>query len=260
MGGFRGRQRRAHRPVPGQEICVSASRRHETWGSWLGELGAGSQSSYSSSACCLPAGLLSLTLFVFCCWTSDTAAEIELLPPPPLSSTACSTTADGIYIRSLFPDLPIFRGRKVELPEGVHGVVLREQPCPEEVRRENEDLTSYWATETSFRDVMVRTKSLALPLACRGRAFLTFIHLYHQRREPVEYVWAALAEVAPLLLFSRDACTTATSLASRSDPPPPRSPPNLRHFLFGNRSGAMIRFGERVLWIEAWRGWKSPSR
>ncbi|CAM9290563.1 unnamed protein product [Pylaiella littoralis] len=48
-----------------------------------------------------------------------------------------------------------FVGRKVELPEGVHGVVLREQPCPDGVRQENEDVTSYWAVETSFRDVMV---------------------------------------------------------------------------------------------------------
>eukprot|EP00752_Nemacystus_decipiens_P006946 g6234.t1 len=46
-------------------------------------------------------------------------------------------------------------GRRVELPEGVHGVVLREQPCPDRVREEHEDVTSYWAAETSFRDVMV---------------------------------------------------------------------------------------------------------
>lgn len=44
----------------------------------------------------------------------------------------------------------------MELPEGVHGVVLREQPCPDGVREDNEDVTSYWAAETSFRDVMVR--------------------------------------------------------------------------------------------------------
>lgn len=65
-----------------------------------------------------------------------------------------------------------FRGRKVELPEGVHGVVLREQPCPDGVRQENEDVTSYWAVETSFRDVMVRTTTnLAHPPAmrCHGR-------------------------------------------------------------------------------------------
>eukprot|EP00903_Cladosiphon_okamuranus_P006933 g6747.t1 len=46
-------------------------------------------------------------------------------------------------------------GRKVELPTEVHGVVLREQPCPDGVREDNEDVTSYWAAETSFRDVMV---------------------------------------------------------------------------------------------------------
>ncbi|CAN0107053.1 unnamed protein product [Scytosiphon promiscuus] len=46
-------------------------------------------------------------------------------------------------------------GRKVKLPEGVHGVVLREQPCPDVVRDDNEDLASYWAAETCFRDVTV---------------------------------------------------------------------------------------------------------
>ncbi|CAM9502828.1 unnamed protein product [Ectocarpus sp. 6 AP-2014] len=48
-----------------------------------------------------------------------------------------------------------FVGRKVELPEGVHGVVLREKPCPPEVRENNEDVASYWAAETSFREVTV---------------------------------------------------------------------------------------------------------
>lgn len=47
------------------------------------------------------------------------------------------------------------RGRKVQLPEGVYGAVLREQPCPERVREDHEDLKSFWAAETSFRDVTV---------------------------------------------------------------------------------------------------------
>ncbi|CAM9457749.1 unnamed protein product, partial [Ectocarpus fasciculatus] len=48
-----------------------------------------------------------------------------------------------------------FVGRKVELPKGVHGVVLREKPCPPGVRENNEDVASYWAAETSFREVTV---------------------------------------------------------------------------------------------------------
>lgn len=50
----------------------------------------------------------------------------------------------------------LHRGRKVELPEGVHGVVFREQPCPESVREDNDGVTSFWAAETSFRDMTVR--------------------------------------------------------------------------------------------------------
>ncbi|CAM9273325.1 unnamed protein product, partial [Hapterophycus canaliculatus] len=46
-------------------------------------------------------------------------------------------------------------GRKVQLPEGVYGVLLREQPCPEGVREDNDDLASYWAAETCFQDVTV---------------------------------------------------------------------------------------------------------
>lgn len=41
------------------------------------------------------------------------------------------------------------------LPDGVYGVVLREKPWPEGVREENEELSSFWAAETSFRDVTV---------------------------------------------------------------------------------------------------------
>lgn len=42
----------------------------------------------------------------------------------------------------------------MELPKGIHGVVLREQPCPEGLR-EDEDVTSFWAAETSFQDITV---------------------------------------------------------------------------------------------------------
>lgn len=42
-------------------------------------------------------------------------------------------------------------------------MVLREQPFPDGVREDNEDMTSYWAAETSFRDVMVSINSPAPP-------------------------------------------------------------------------------------------------
>ena len=61
------------------------------------------------------------------------------------------------------PPIRTYRGRKVELPEGVHGVVLREKPCPEAVREENEDVTSFWAAETSFRNVAVRNQDVTRP-------------------------------------------------------------------------------------------------
>ncbi|CAM9256258.1 unnamed protein product [Choristocarpus tenellus] len=53
-----------------------------------------------------------------------------------------------------------FRGRKlmgrtVDLPEGIHGVVLREHKCPAGVREANEDVTSFWAAETSFEKMTV---------------------------------------------------------------------------------------------------------
>lgn len=68
---------------------------------------------------------------------------------------------------------PEIRGRKVGLPEGVHGVVLREQPCPDGVREDNEDVTSYWAAETSFQDVMVSEKTRARARALDRTFFQT---------------------------------------------------------------------------------------
>lgn len=53
----------------------------------------------------------------------------------------------------------------MELPKGVHGVVLRSKPCPEAVREENEDITSFWAAETSFSNVTVREQEAMCPRA-----------------------------------------------------------------------------------------------
>lgn len=63
----------------------------------------------------------------------------------------------------------------MELPEGVHGVVLREKPCPELVREENEDVTSFWAAETSFRNVTVRKQEATCPSARSLLVVLFFI-------------------------------------------------------------------------------------
>lgn len=120
-----------------------------------------------------------LCLFAVVERAGGTAAELYTgTPPSPLVSPAAYSTTDSIYIYNavlLFPCVLIFffRGRKVGLPEGVHGVVLREQPCPDGVRQENEGITSYWATETSFQDVMVRTatKTSHSRLPCYGRPF-----------------------------------------------------------------------------------------
>ena len=78
------------------------------------------------------------------------------------AAAASAASAPTIKIR---PSMPTGRGRKVELPEGVNGVVLRSKPCPEAVREENEDITSFWAAETSFSSVTVREQEATCPRA-----------------------------------------------------------------------------------------------
>lgn len=98
---------------------------------------------------------------------SGTASELHKVSPPPRPTPTCScllfSMPNSAFSRT--------RGRKVELPEGVHGVVLREKPCPDGVREDNEDVTSYWAAETSFRDVMVRDDAR------------TYAHTHARRKE-----------------------------------------------------------------------------
>lgn len=72
----------------------------------------------------------------------------------------------------------------MELPEGVHGVVLREKPCPEAVREENEDVTSFWAAETSFRNVTVRKQEATCPSArSLSRSLLVVLFFSRSRWE-----------------------------------------------------------------------------
>lgn len=42
------------------------------------------------------------------------------------------------------------------MPEGVHGVVLKEKPWPQDARRGNEELATFWAAETCFSEISVR--------------------------------------------------------------------------------------------------------
>lgn len=90
------------------------------------------------------------------------------------SDTAVSATTAPSKSKTR-PPIRTDRGRKVELPEGVHGVVLREKPCPELVREENEDVTSFWAAETSFRNVTVRKQEATCPSARSLLVVLFFI-------------------------------------------------------------------------------------
>lgn len=49
----------------------------------------------------------------------------------------------------------IRRGRKIVFPQGVHGVLFKEKPWPQDLQEDHEDLSSFWAAETSFGEVTV---------------------------------------------------------------------------------------------------------
>lgn len=176
----------------------------------------------------------------------------------------------------------------MDLPEGVHGVVLREKPCPEAVREENEDVTSFWAAETSFRNVTVRkqeatcptTRSLARSLlvvlfcclsqtgvSSKRRAYARSrrrrIHARDETlmRRPRTFSFQFVfflrheekASVVSPASMQRTPCTSrlfAISLILSPVVPPPRASP----LFLRTRCGATIKFEGRAPWTEDWRG------